>query len=226
MLNKMRFSVVFFVLVLQAPFVISQEKSCFALGVGVGTTGPSLSATYQINNYLNVRGIYANYDFDEQEVESGINYNIDIELDTFSLLLDYHPFTSSGFRLSVGAVKNGTEFRASSTQTTGTFRVGGTDFNAADVGTLNASVSYDDIAPYLGIGWGNAVMNNKNLTFSLDLGVIGMDQPDVRLSSTGTNPAIQANLDAELINEERELESSLDDFDLFPVINLSLNYQF
>ncbi len=141
-------------------------------------------------------------------------------------MLDYHPFSSSGFRLSLGAVKNGTEFSAASTQRTGLIRVGTTDFNASDVGTLNASVSYEKIAPYVGLGWGNAVHNNRNFTFAFDIGVIAMDDPDVQLSSSGANPTIQSLLNAELESERRELESSFDDYGIYPVVNLSFNYQF
>jgi len=200
----------------------SDEKSNFALGVGVGTTGASLSGTYKLTDHLNLRGVYAQYDFSESDVESGIQYDFDIGLQTMSLLLDYHPFSSSGFRLSLGAVKNGTEFNAKSTQTTGNITVGNGTFSASQVGTLNANVSYKSIAPYLGIGWGNAVLKNRNLSFALDIGVMGFDNPDVTMTSTGGN----AQVNAELENERRELENSLDDFDLYPVVNLSLNYKF
>jgi hypothetical protein len=200
----------------------NDDKSGFALGFGVGTTGVSGSATYKLSDHFNVRGVYAQYDFSEQDTSSGIDYNFDIELNSFSLLLDYHPFATSGFRLSAGAVKNGTEFNATSTQTTGNISVGNGSFTAAQVGTLNANVSYDSFAPYVGIGWGNAVSKNRNLSFAVDIGVIGMDDPTVTLTSSGGNAAVNAELE----NERRELEASLDDFALYPVVNLSLNYQF
>jgi hypothetical protein len=204
----------------------SDNDGKFAIGVGVGTTGPSLSATYKLNNHFNLRGIYAQYDRSETEIESGITYDLKIELETFSLLLDYHPFKSSGFRFSAGAVKNGTEFSGTSTQSTGNITVGNTTFSASDVGTLNASVSYDSIAPYFGIGWGNAVLKNRNLSFAFDLGVITMGNPEVNLTSSSTNPAIQSALNTEIERERQELTDSIDEFDLYPVLNLSVNYKF
>jgi len=67
------------------------------LGAGVGTTGLSLNGTYQLNDNFNIRGIYATYDFTQNDIESGIAHQFDIALDTFSLLLDWHPLPPAAF---------------------------------------------------------------------------------------------------------------------------------
>ncbi len=204
--------------------VAESDKSGFALGVGAGTTGISLDATFRLSEHWNLRGVYAYADFSSDEVESGISYNFNFELDTFSLLLDWHPVASSGFRVSAGGVYNGTNFSARSTQTTGNITVGNNTFAASDIGQLNVEVDYQSFAPYLGIGWGNTI--NKSVTFSFDLGVIFMDNPRVNISSTGTNAAIQSSLDTQIEVERGELEAELDDFDAYPVAKFTLNYQF
>jgi hypothetical protein len=203
-----------------------QKTNNFALGAGVGTTGLSLNGTFQLSDNFNIRGIYANYDFTDNDTESGIAYQFDIELDTFSLLLDWHPSADNGFRISIGGVNNGTNFSAKTTQTSGNISVGNSSFAASDIGTINAKVDYDTFAPYIGIGWGNAVRQDQSLSFALDIGVIGMSNPNINLTSSGTNTTIQTALDAQLEVEKRELESSLDGFNLYPVINLSLAYRF
>lgn len=203
-----------------------KQTNNFALGVGVGTTGLSLNGTFQLSDHFNIRGIYANYDFSENDTESGIAYQFDIELDTFSLLLDWHPSADSGFRISLGGVNNGTNFSAKTTQTSGNITVGNSSFAASDIGTINAKVDYDTFAPYIGIGWGNAVRQDQSLSFALDIGVIGMSDANINLTSSGTNATIQSALDTQLEIEKRELESSLDGFDLYPVVNLSLAYRF
>ncbi len=65
--------IILILLVSHVSLVNADEKSDFAVGLGVGTTGPTISATYQLNQHFNVRGIYAYYEFDTQETESGIN---------------------------------------------------------------------------------------------------------------------------------------------------------
>ena len=104
--------------------------------------------------------------------------------------------------------------------------MGNSSFSASDIGTINAKVDYDRFAPYIGIGWGNAVRQDQSLSFALDIGVIGMSDANINLTSSGTNATIQSALDTQLEIEKRELESSLDGFDLYPVVNLSLAYRF
>ena len=53
----------------------------------------------------------------------------------------------------------------------------------ADVGTLRDSLGTDQIAPYFGIGWGNAV--GSGLGFALDLGVAHHGEPNFRFEATG-----------------------------------------
>ena len=202
------------------------DSDNFALGLGLGTTGASVSGTLGLSDSFNLRGVYANFSFDETQVESGIEYKFDFELDTFSLLLDYHPFADSGFRVSIGAVKNGTELSANSTQTSGTINVGNRSFNSADVGTINAKIDFPSVAPYFGVGWGNALMKNRTISFAFDLGVIAMGDPDVSVSSTGTNASIQSALNTQLEIERQQLEGEIGDTGLYPVVNLSLNVKF
>ncbi|MFT7388261.1 MAG: hypothetical protein ACI8VC_001506 [Candidatus Endobugula sp.] len=131
-----------------------QKTKNFALGAGAGTTGLSVNGTYQLIDNFNIRGVYATYDFTQNDIESSTAYQFDIALDTLSLLLDWHPFASSGFRASIGVVNNGTHYSAKTTQTSGSITVGSSSFLASDIGTINAKVDYDSVAPYVGIGWG------------------------------------------------------------------------
>jgi hypothetical protein len=78
----------------------------------------------------------------------------------------------------------------------------------------------------LALAGGNAVRQDQSLNFAIDIGVIGISNPNINLSSTGTNPAIQSALDTQLDTESRELKNSLDDVNIYPVVNLSLAYHF
>lgn len=74
----------------------------------------------------------------------------------------------------------------------------------------------------LGIGWGNTVEQNQNQSFSFDLGVIFQGSSDVRLRKTSS----VAGLDTSLRAEEQQLEQSLDDFDIYPVLSLGVAWKF
>lgn len=201
------------------------DKSGFALGIGAGSIGYSLSGTIRVTNSMNLRGVYATFEDESSDTEAGIDYDFEVDLKTTSLLLDWHPF-QGGFRLTAGYVNNGITVTGDSTETTGTISIGDSTFNASDVGTLTAKVEYDSNAPYLGLGWGNAVKANRGFGFSLDMGVIQMSDPSIDYTLNGTNPAIRPAIEAELDKEADELSEELSDFDTYPIIQLGLSYQF
>ena len=202
----------------------SNEK--FALGIGLGTTGYTLNGTLNLTEKTNLRAIYAAYDDTLNESSAGIDYNYDVDLSTFSLLLDWHPFNGS-FRVSLGAVNNSNEYKATASQTTGNITVGNQSFATSQLGTLRAEVDTDSVVPYLGIGWGNAVAKKANsLSFSADVGIIFQGEPSVPLTTEGTDPAIQSQVTTKLSVEQAELEDDLDDFKFYPVLNIGTTYRF
>ncbi len=212
-------------LTLSMPSLAETDSGQFALGLGVGTTGGSLSGTFNLSESTNIRTIYAAYSDTFNETDSGIAYNYDIDLSTFSVLLDWHPF-DGGFRVSAGAVSNGNEYKATGSQTTGNITVGNQTFSAAQLGTLRAQIDSDSVVPYLGLGWGNAVAKGSPLSFSFDLGVIFQGDPNVTLTTEGTDPAIQADVTTQLAVEKAQLENDLDNFKLYPVVNVGVAYRF
>jgi hypothetical protein len=79
------------------------------------------------------------------------------------------------------------------------------------------------VVPYLGLGWGNAVDNDKRWGISLDVGVYYQGEPEVTLTQVGGTLAVSA---ADLAAEEKQLEDELDDFEFYPVATLGLHYRF
>ena len=201
-------------------------KNKFALGIGAGTTGYSISGTFGLTKTTNLRAIYASYDDTLNETNSGIDYVYDLDLSTTSLLLDWHPFKGR-FRLSAGVVNNGNEYRATAAQNTGSITVGNQTFSTAQLGTLKAEVDTDSVVPYLGIGWGNAISQKGGaLSFSADIGVIFQGDPTVTLTTEGTDASIQSQVTTQLAVEKSQLEDDLDDFKFYPVVNISMAYRF
>ena len=129
-------------------------------GIGIagraGTLGIGIEATQSLIPMVNVRGgiNWFNYSFDG--TKSGVKYNLDLKLKSFSALVDLHPFPLVGFRLTGGIVFNSNGLKMVSNQISGTVDIGGQTYDTGDVGTLNGDVDFKSTAPYVGIGWGNA----------------------------------------------------------------------
>jgi hypothetical protein len=106
------------------------------------------------------------------------------------------------------------------------YEIGGISYSSDDVGTLGANIGFDNVAPYLGIGWTSTPGEESPWSYAFDLGVLFQGSPTARLTSTGgtysNDPTFQSHLRA----EEAELQDGIDDFKYFPVVSVGLNYRF
>ncbi|MAA75328.1 MAG: hypothetical protein CMN28_11555 [Salinisphaeraceae bacterium] len=199
-----------------------------AVGLNVGTLGVGLAATFDVNRVLNARVLVAGLSIDPDIDYDGEDLEYEGEVDLFSMgaLLDYHPF-GGGLRLTAGLghVNNSLEGSATCEETTCELGDSGSQVLLGD--RVDADVEFKGTSPYVGIGWGNAVATDGRWTFSLDLGVyfVGSASADV----TCSNVAVPANLAACQLAaqaEERELEDDLDNYELYPVLQLGTAYRF
>lgn len=189
----------------------------FAVGVKAGTTGLGIEAAWRLTDSVNLRGGYYAFDYGTDLEEEGVEYDGDLRLRNAALFADWHPFAGA-FRLSAGGVQSGNEFQGSAD---GDLEVGDNTYAAQ----LAAEVSWSGLAPYLGIGFGNA-MRGGRLSFSFDLGVMFTGSPDVRLDGSANDPALEAAFAEDLERERANLEDELSDAKYFPVVSLGFAYRF
>ena len=196
------------------------------IGVGVkaGTLGFGLEITKGVTSTINGRLGINSYKFDASGSESDIDYDSDLKMDSVAALVDWHPF-SGGFRTTAGVLFNNNKLDMTA-KLTGSTDIGGTNYTPGQIGTLAGAVSFNDVAPYIGIGWGNAVEQGQRLTFAFELGVLMQGKPKVDLTSTGGTLSSNSTFLDNLATEEQQLEDDLKDFDMYPVISLGLAYQF
>lgn len=153
-------------------------------------------------------------------------------LNTFAFLADYHG--KSGWRGTAGFMINNNSADLDAAVGAGGVALGtaNTVFAppAGQVGSLKADVDYNTFAPYLGVGYGNPFTDkDDDWSFSLDLGVLFQGNPDVDLASSAnlTTAVVGAPTLAVATAQERaQLESSLDNTDIYPVISVGGTYRF
>lgn len=198
-----------------------------ALTLQGGTTGLGAGLAYRLTEQLNIRGSYNGWEYDHEETVDELEYDLDLELSTTELLLDWHPF-SSGFRVTGGIVYNGTDLTGDARPAgAGTVEFGGRTFLAQDIGSVDAEVDFERVAPYLGIGYGQPF--GQRLSFSADLGVMYQGSPDATLQvrpGPAVDPVTRARLEQAATEEERELEDELDQLRFYPVARIGLAYAF
>jgi len=199
------------------------ESGRFGVAVKASTLGAGVELITRITPNINGRlgGNAFSYDYDG--TESNIQYDLELDLRSVSAILDWHPF-SGGFRLSGGVLLNNNEVNAVATPT-GSYDIGGITYNAAQVGTLSGKIDFNSVAPYAGLGWGNALGKDKRWGLVFDLGVVFQGSPNVNLTANGTSAGDPAFL-ARLAQEEQELKDELDEYDMYPVVSLGVTYKF
>jgi len=197
-----------------------------SLGIKAGTLGVGLEATWRPIPWLDLRVGGNMYDYDDSGSQAGINYDATLQLETYYLTGNFL-FPVSPFRVTVGAFSNGNELQMTSLPQ-GSYDIGNGSYSPTEVGTLVSTTSFEDVAPYLGVGFDFSIAGKVGL--SLDFGVLWQGEPFVSLTSDGTlwNDSSQAGVEfrAQLEEERLELETEFEDFKAFPVISLGFNFNF
>jgi hypothetical protein len=195
-----------------------------ALGVKGGTLGIGGEITVGLLPGLNCRTGYNAFNYDGNATKSNIGYDYKLKLGTLPLLVDWHPIPFSGFRLSTGVMINNNKIEATGRPQT-SYKIGDVTYTSTEVTSLTGKIDFNNVAPYAGIGWGNAVGKHGPLTLSCDIGVLFQGTPNVSLAATGSaasTPAFQA----ELSKEVADIRNTTDDIKFYPVISLGLAYKF
>jgi len=192
------------------------------LGIAVGIKGGSLGAGVELSKSLPykfaIRGSFnqLTYTLNDSIPDKDMKYAMDINLSSWSVILDYHPWNGV-FRLSGGIINNGNNFVSEITSTK-SYTAGGRTFTPEDQGTLTATIDWDPMAPYIGIGWGNSTEKGKFFGVNVDLGAMIQNSPKVKLEGT--------NMMAAMESEGQKIEKHLEGAKAWIVASLGFSFHF
>jgi hypothetical protein len=191
-----------------------------AISGKTGTLGLGGELTTGIAPSVNARVGLNTLDFDFDADIDDIEYDIGLDFSSFTALVDWYIFDDS-FRISGGIVSLNHELALDATPNENV-DIGDNEYTPAQVGTLFGSVEIDDVAPYIGIGWGDTLGRNKRWGFYTDLGVAFAGSPNAKLSATGTTPGLAADL----ARERDDIEDDLEPLKFYPVLSAGLFFRF
>ncbi|MFN3792452.1 hypothetical protein [Massilia sp.] len=207
----------------------AQAQVGAALTADLGTTGAGVHLVVPMESTLNGRfgANYLKHDFDKR---SGlVDYKLDGKLATFDVLFDWYVIPHSSFRLTGGILYNGTRFKALGTPSaSGSFTFNGNTYSTGDLGALKGEVNFRRAAPYIGIGWGNALTPNKRWNFHADLGVFHQGKARVNLIAYGCtgSQTFCKQLASDVNVEELRLQEQVSDYKIYPVLRGGVSYSF
>jgi len=195
----------------------------WAVGVNAGTLGLGGTVQYKASDRVVVHADFSSFDIDETISSDDIDYNTQIDVSSTSLSVDLHPFKGSFF-VSAGLATGNKDISLSATPTSSQ-EVGEDTYTPQQIGTLKGTIKFPDTSTSLGLGWDKTFYGTSPINFRAFLGVQVSGSPEVKLSSNGTlanDPAFQANLR----EEEAEIEDDADMIKMWPVAQVSLTYRF
>jgi hypothetical protein len=189
--------------------------------VKVGTLGMGGDVTLGLNRYLGLRAEVNGFQWETTRDQDEGRIYADFEWLTAGLLLDVHPF-GGGFRLSGGGLlnKNRLHIRADLTKAV--------DLNGEEywLDDLQGEATFNDVAPYVGIGYGNAAGKDDRWQFACDFGVLFQGSPKIGATATASDPALQEQVDEGLAYEVAQIQDDANRYKYYPVIALGLSFRF
>lgn len=200
------------------------ETGDFAMGAKASTLGLGVEGNVGLLPRLKFRTGVNLFYFSLDADTSNIDYNVEVDLVSFPVVLDLHPFRDSGFRISAGVLINYNHADLEGVSKNG-YKINGTVYSAEQLGTLSGDVDFNKISPYVGIGWETSAGKTKGWSFSCDLGVAYHGKADVELKASSPlngDPIFQKAL----AKEEQEIEDNLADYQFYPVVSIGVTYKF
>lgn len=186
----------------------------------VGTLGLGAELTTPIADGITGRVGLNMFSYNMNTTRSTVNYDMKLQLQTVSALADWYPM-DGGFRTSAGLFYNNNKATFNALPTAGNYTINGVAYTAAQVGTLQGNMSFNSLAPYIGIGWGNPVSKDKGWGFMADVGVLYQGTPKATLTTTGAAVGLAASVAA----EQAKLQSALNSFTWYPVATVGVSYK-
>ena len=176
--------------------------------------------------WFGLRGGINYFTWQYEEIESGNKYNLDLELKSFGLFADFHPFKQA-FRVSLGFLINGNGIDGTAKLGSGEkFDLNGEEYSLKD-NAASMELSYNSFAPYAGIGWDTTFGDHDRWGFVFDLGVVFSGSPDLVINATvDPSDSNAATFNSNKKKEVDELQDDLNQFEFWPVLSAGIVYQF
>lgn len=181
----------------------------------VSTLGGGLAVAVPVGNTVDARlgfnTFHRNFTKTTTNANGSVTNDASLKLSTVELLADWHPFNGIT-HLTGGVMLNNNKVDMNAV---GSFMINGTTYTNTP---MNAAITFNKIAPYLGFGWSGQA-KNRGWSFKSDIGVLFQGTPKTTLTAPGVSAA-------DLATQQASVNDSLKNFRYYPVISVGIGYAF
>ena len=211
----------------------------FAIGANIDTRGVGIEGRAPIIPQLFGR-LGVNYFGHKHDFNDGtIDLKGELKLMSVPLMLDYHPFADSGFRLSAGVAYNGNELKAKGRATSNVVLFGRT-YTPSQIGQVSARLKLgNNLAGVLSVGYDSSLMTDSGFSFACEFGVVFSGKPKLTVNTPTAKSLIdsagataqQKDIAMQIIRDvKRDAQASLDKASkylrYYPVMSVGFKYSF
>jgi len=200
------------------------ENAFVAVGPRVSTQGIGLEARAPIADgfFGRINGNYFQYN---RNFNSGkIDLKGKLTLLSVPVMLDWHPFEGSGFRLSAGVAYNGNKLKATGKSEKGA-TLQGVFYTADQIGSVTSELKIGStIAGIASVGYDGSFINNSPLSFNCEAGVMYAGKPKLTVTSNGIGgPIVKDRIKKDASKGLKKMEKYLK---FFPIVSVGVKYAF
>ena len=199
-------------------------QSQVALAARASTLGLGAELSFRAGRNIGIR-LGGNYlQFSHDATIQDISYHVTPHFENGTAILDLHPF-GSPFHLSGGLLLNYNDGQLVATLAHDV-DIGGTTYHPQDVGSLTGTVTFNQTAPYLGLGF--AGRSRIAILFDLGLGFTGKPQVEL-VGTTNLTGQAKAEFDANVQRERVQVQSDIDKHKYLryhPVVSFGIKFGF
>ena len=209
--------VLFFVTATVAIALVPLAASATEVGVRASSLGLGLEVSQGIAPFVDARVMTGVATFNADGNAQGLNYTGKVKLSNVAAVADVHvPLTS--IRFTGGLLFNSDRVDITGQPAGATYTINGGTYPSALVGTINGTLTFNPVAPYLGFGYDGTAKHHLGVSF--DAGAVFQGSPNLTLTSS--NPVPSAQFATDLLAAQRKAQSNLNYFKVYPVVTVTL----
>jgi hypothetical protein len=200
----------------------TEGRSGTALIAKASTLGLGADLNLTMSDSMNARFGFNSGSY--YSASSKINgYDSNVLLQTVNALVDWYPYQGS-FRTTAGLFYNNNKASLKAIPGINGIVINGKSYPSTDVSSMESTMTFNAIAPYLGLGWGNPVAKDKGWGMTTDIGVLFQGTPTVDLVATCTGTSC-GTFPSDLAAEQARLQNEVKNFRFWPVVSIGITYQ-
>jgi len=207
---------------LEAPTV---SEHPFSVGVNMGSLGIGANLSLPLGSDASLRANINKFKYNLNKKYKKVSFKGNLNLLNAGLLIDYFP-ANNFFRLSVGGYLNKNKVSGTSKFSKSiTVKVHNVKRKITDRVKIESEVKFNNISPYVGVGWGNNIQK-KGWNTTLDIGMMYQGLPKITFDTSSKYAITKDRLKKDIKREKARLKRFANKYKFYPVLVVGISYSF